>query len=132
MTAYAGRRIFRASRWLLALLGAAECLFLTGALVLYRSEGLSLRTFFLAGAAVAGVLAMVDGVTRRVVLTSDALRVDGLWSRRSYAKRDIVSVTEEKGGPAALKLAGGGWAKLPPDLGRGIGNSVRAWLKADT
>jgi len=132
MTSYAGRCVFRATRWLLAVLGAAECLFLTGALVLYRSEGLSLRTIFLAGVAAAGVVALVDGATRRVVLTSDALQIDGLRGRRSYAKRDIISVTEEKGGPAALKLADGRWAKLPPDIGRGIGNSIRVWLKADT
>lgn len=131
MAPYAGRRVLRASPLLLGVVTAAEILFLAGTWVLYRSEGLNLRTLFLAGAAVAGTIGLADALTRRIVLAPDALQVSGLWGCRSYAKRDIVGVTEEKGVPAALRLADGRWVRLPPDVGRSIGNSIRAWLKAE-
>jgi hypothetical protein len=75
---------------------------------------------------------LLAALTRRVVLARDALHVTGLWGRRNFDKREIISVSEEKGGPPALKLVDGQWAKLPPEVGQSIGNSIRAWLKADS
>ena len=132
MAPYSGRRIFRSSPLLLGLLAAAEVLFLAGTWVVYREKGLALATLTLGGLAVFGAVGLLDALTRRVVLASDALLVTGLWGRRRYDKREIVSVSHEKGGPPALKLADGRWAMLPPEVGRAIANSIRAWLKADS
>jgi len=131
MAPYAGRRIFRTSPWLLALLATADLLFVAGACVLYRQDGPALMTLGLGVLTVVGAVGLLDALTRRVVLERDALRVTGLWARRSYERREILGVRQEKGTSPSLKLADGGWAKLPPDVGRSIGNSIRAWLKAD-
>ncbi len=132
MSPYAGRRVFRSAPWLLGVLTAVEVLFTAGAWWLYRLQGLALPTVILAGLAVFGIVALMDTATRRVVLGSDAVHVTGLWGRRRYAKREIVGVSEEKGGPPALKLADGRWAKLPPDVGHHVANSIRAWLTTDS
>jgi hypothetical protein len=78
-----------------------------------------------------GLLGLVDGLTRRVILETDALRITGLWGRRRYPKNDILGIEEAKGVQSALRLRDGRWAKLPEDVGQGLGNSVRAWLKAE-
>jgi hypothetical protein len=132
MAPYSGRRIFRSSPLLLVLLAAAELLFLAGTWVLYRYKGLALTTLTLGGLSVFGAIGLLDALTRRVVLAPDALLVTGLWGRRRYDKGDIVTVSQEKGGPPALKLADGRWARLPPEIGQAIGNSIRAWLKAES
>jgi hypothetical protein len=73
---------------------------------------------------------IVEVATSRVVLHADAIECGAIWSRRRIQAADIDSVRWERGGGVALKLAKGGWAKLP-ELGynsQGLANTVRAWL----
>jgi hypothetical protein len=131
MAHYAGRRVFRASRSVLGAVAVSEILFLAGAWYEYRSRGLRLLTWCFIGLAILGLLGLLDALTRRIVLEADVLSVKGLWGNRRYPKQDIVGVEEAKGVAPALRLRNGQWAKLPGEVGGSIGNSVRAWLKAE-
>jgi hypothetical protein len=131
MSPYAGRRVFRTAGWVLVAVVIADLLFLAGAWYQFRHRGLHLLTLGFAGLTLLGLVGLLDGLMRRIVLEADALRVDGWWGRRRYPKHEILGVEEAKGGPPALKLTGGRWARLPADMGRGLGNSVRAWLRAE-
>lgn len=122
--------MFRTAPWVLVAVGLAELLFLAGTWYQLRSRGLHLVTLLFAALALAGLLGLLDGLTRSIVLESDALRVKGLWGRRRYPKSEIIGIQEAKGVPAALELTDGRWAKLPAEIGGDLGNSVRAWLRA--
>jgi hypothetical protein len=131
MTPYAGRRVFRTTRWVIIAVALAESLFLAGTWYQVRSRGLHVVTLLFGGLALFGALGLLDGLTRSIVLEPDALRVNGLWGRRRYPKSEILGIEEAKGVQPALRLKDGSRAKLPADVGRGLGNSVRAWLRAD-
>jgi hypothetical protein len=131
MPPYSGRRVFRTPKWILGSIAGAEILFLAGTWYQFQHHGLRPLTYFFVALAVFGLLGLIDSLTRRIILEAEALRITGLWGRRRYPKQEIVGIEEAKGVPPALRLRDGRWAKLPADLGHGLGNSVRAWLKAE-
>ena len=131
MPPYSGRRVFRTPKWILGSVAGAEILFLAGAWYQLQHQGLRPLTLLFVVLAVFGLLGLIDSLTRRIILETDALRIVGLGGRRRYPKQDIEGIQEAKGVPPALRLRDGQRAKLPADLGYGLGNSVRAWLKAE-
>jgi hypothetical protein len=115
---------------LITVTGAA-LLIATGAVVAYRSEGLTLLTAGLMALAVLGMLGIVEAATTRIVLTDEDVETGSVWSRRRYRAADVASVAWEGGAGVALKLTSGGWAKLP-EMGYnslGLANTLRAWVK---
>jgi hypothetical protein len=131
VAAYSGRREFRTPRSTVAAVVVAALLFLAGAIFMLSTRGLAnLWTVAFIGLSVAGILAIIEAAVRRIVLDDESLHVKELWGRRRYARADVVGVEQRKGVPAALQLTDGRWAKLPEVDGH-IGNSVRAWVKAD-
>ena len=130
MAAYSGRREFRTPRATVAAVVVVALLFLAGAIFMLRTRGIAnLWTIAFVGLAIAGILAIIEAVVRRIVLDDESVHVQELWGHRRYARRDIVGVQRLKGVPVALQLSDGRWAKLPEVDGQ-IENSVRAWLKA--
>ena len=79
-------------------------------------------------AAVIGVGSIVESLVLRIELTDDAMVVTDWTGRKQYPRGDIERISEEKGGPPALRMNSGTWVKLP-SVGSDLGNSVRAWLK---
>lgn len=74
---------------------------------------------------------VIEIATARIMLAEDILEVRRIWSRRRYRAADIEAATWEKGSRVSLKLAQGGWVKLP-EMGynsQSLANSPRAWLK---
>ena len=104
-------------------------MFATGAVVTYGqrgwtwvSVGMALATIFI------GLGSIVESFLLRIELTDDALIATDLTGRKRYPIADIEGVEDGKGGPPAIKLTSGRWAKLP-SVGSNVGNSVRSWLK---
>ena len=78
-----------------------------------------------------GALGVLDVARRRIVLGRSELRIVSMWSQRVYSRDTIDKVTWEGGVGVSLKLATGGWVRLP-ELGRNsqsVANTIRAWLK---
>jgi hypothetical protein len=130
MTDHAGSRVFRSPRWYVALVGVAAVLFAVGAWYTYSSRGLHLWTLGAVAMAIVGIVAVIEVIVDRVVLTDNAIHVIRIWSRRRYEKSQIVGVTQMKGTPVSLKLADGRWAHLPSVALHP--NTIRAWLRTST
>ena len=82
--------------------------------------------------ALGALVAIVQVWLTRVQLTSDGLYFRSGFESKFLPRKEIVSVTWEKGCGVSLKLVSGKWQKLP-EVGRGaqaVTNSIRAWLKA--
>jgi hypothetical protein len=110
---------------------AAALAFAAGLVFTYRQDGWTWASIAFAGMTLMGVAGILEVASSLVTLHDDALECGTVWSRRRYPVGDIVSVTWEKGAGVVLKLADGGWGKLP-ELGynaQGLANTVRAWLK---
>jgi hypothetical protein len=108
-------------------------LFSTGFVMMYHEEGVSLTSLVLGAGAVLGVAAIVQVFASRIVLGEDALRIVLPWSRKTYPRSDIRSVTWERGEKALLELSQDRRVKLP-DVGKShqeVADVVRAWLKSD-
>lgn len=129
MSRYAGRRVFRPGRWVVALVGVSEALFVTGAAWTFAAGGATFTSLGLGFMSLVGLAGLADVLTRRVELADDKLHVKGLWGRRSFARREIAGVREAKGVAPLLLLADGRAVKLPSEVA-GLGNPVRAWLKS--
>jgi hypothetical protein len=116
---------------LLGIVILAAIVFLSGAVFTYRDSGWSVTSIGFIAMSVASCAAVIEVATTRVVLSEQVLEAGSIWSRRRYAAAQITSVTWAAGSGVALKLANGGWAKLP-ELGynsQGLTNTIRAWLK---
>ena len=129
MARYSGRRVFRASPGALFGLALVAVLFASGAAYMFLQGGSPLTAWGLGAMTVLALVGLLDWLVTRVELREDAVLVRTLWSRRRYPREEVAGVEEAKGVAPALKLAGGGWAKIPEVIGGGFGNSVRAWLK---
>jgi hypothetical protein len=112
------------------MVSVAAVLFTIGAWYTYSSRGLHLWTLGTVALAIIGIVAVIEVVVDRVVLTDNALHVIRIWSRRRYDKSQILSVTQMKGTPVSLKLADGSWAHLPSVAVHP--NTIRAWLRTSS
>ena len=111
------------------LLVGVTLLFAVVAYGAYRSGGWTWVSIGMAlTAALIGVGGIVESFVQRIELTEDAMVVTRLTGRTRFAIEDIERISEEKGGPPAIRLKDGRWVKLP-SVGANLGNSVRAWLK---
>jgi hypothetical protein len=65
-----------------------------------------------------------------IELLPDSVVVRTLLGRRRYERGIVQDVTWEKGSGVALRLAAGGWAKLPylGHSNQSVAGAVRAWL----
>lgn len=78
-----------------------------------------------------GVAGLLEVATTRIRLSQTTLECGSLWSQHTYTAEEIASVTWEAGAGVCIKLAAGGWAKIP-EMGynsQGLTNTLRAWLK---
>jgi hypothetical protein len=85
---------------------------------------------------VAGVLSLVDLITRRIVLGPDSIRIISFsdYQCRTIPRTEIENVTWEKGCGASLIMRAGRGVRLP-NVGRdpqGLTNTIRAWLNKTT
>jgi hypothetical protein len=124
-------RVFRAPAMvkLLALLSAVG--FSAGAVLFCRLQGWSWVTFSFASMAVIGTAGFIDALTTRVEVHPEHIAVIRNLRKSSYSRSALSGVTWGKGVPVSLKLASGGWVRLP-GVGRsaqGLVNTLRAWLK---
>ena len=129
MRAYGGRTEFRQGKGFLIMYLLITALFAGGSHFLWSVEGWSWGAVTLAVMVAVGLGAIVETLVLRIHLTNDALIVRDLRGTRSYARRDIAGIAEEKGTPPSLRLRDGRWVKLP-SVTNSLGNSVRAWLKS--
>ena len=123
-------RVLRPRGWLLALSIGVALLFLVGAVFTVWRFGWTFASITFVGMSMLACAGILEVATSRIVLSEDSLECGSLWSRRSYAAADIVSVTWEGGAGVFLKLSNGRWAK-PPVLGynaQSLTNTLRAWL----
>jgi hypothetical protein len=128
-TPYAERRVFRTPRSVVVVIVLAELLFLAGAFTTYSMSGWTFTSAALAGMSLVGLGGIAEALIQRVVIEDEAVEVRELWCRRRYSKDQIAKVAgEAKGTNAVLLLASGRKVALP-GVGRGLGNSLRAWLK---
>ena len=130
MADYHGRRVFRAPGWIWFAVGFSTLLCATGTAFLLWQGGSWFITASAALMTLVGVGGLLECLVSRVELLDDAILVRSLFSRRRYPREQVEGVAEAKGVAPALKLAGGEWAKVPEVIGGGLGNSVRAWLRA--
>lgn len=128
MSAYQGRREFRAGAAAIIAVTLAALIFAAGAVMTYRLRGWYWVSIVLTCGSVLGLAGVIQTMALRVVLTDDALLVTDYPGRRRYLIGDIVRVEEAKGTPTAILLKDGRWVKLPA-VGTELGNSIRAWLK---
>ncbi|HKS06389.1 MAG TPA: hypothetical protein VJR92_08765 [Gemmatimonadaceae bacterium] len=127
--AYEGRRVFKHGPTTTVVMVATTALFAAITVVSYAARGWNMVTMGMGVAILVGVAAIVESRVARIEITDDALVVTDLRGRKSYAVGDIERIEETKGGPAAILMKAGHWVKLP-SVGSNVGNSVRAWLKA--
>jgi hypothetical protein len=109
----------------------ASGLFFGGLVATYVVGGVGIYSGAFAVCSIIACAGIMEAFLTRVVLTEGALRIVRPFRHESYPRSEIVSVTWEAGCPVAIKVASGGWVRLPP-VGRtnqGVVNSIRAWLK---
>ena len=131
MTGNTPDRVLRPKLWLVTLVMGMGVVSATLAALTYRHSGWSTRAGALAALALLACAGLAELGTLRVVLSRGGLEVRKLWRVRRYGIEELESVTWEAGVGVSVKLAAGGWAKLP-ELGynaQGLANTIRAWLK---
>lgn len=127
--AYNGRRVFGLGWGMTVTLVGVTLLFAAVAYGAYQSKGWTWVSIGMAvAAAVCGAGGIVESLVVRIELTDEAMIVTDLTGRKRFAIGDIERISEEKGGPPAIRLTNGRWVKLP-SVSSSLGNSVRAWLK---
>ncbi len=105
-----------------AFLGMSSYFFFYGDSYVLRYAGMAAAAFALAATA--------DALFSRIVLDGDAMHVNSLMKRRSFARADFLYAKVECG-VVALRRKDGGWLLLP---GTGydpllIRNRIDAWIK---
>jgi uncharacterized integral membrane protein len=100
----------------------------TGIVMTYRDRGWTWLSVGLGCVTLLGLGGILETFVFRVQLTDEALVVTDLRGRRSYPMEGIAGVHEAKGVSTTLLLSDGRKVNLP-EVGRSLGNSIRAWLK---
>jgi hypothetical protein len=77
-----------------------------------------------------GVLGIIETILTRVELHDNHIVAIGLFTRRTYPRDQITSVSWAKGSPVSLKLNGTTWAHLPNTghSSQKVVGAIRAWL----
>jgi hypothetical protein len=122
-------KVIRAARWYKISVLAATTLFFGVACALLYTQGLSRTAAISLLFPVAGVLAVYEVFSSRVVLGDNSIDVVSLLKRRSFERSQVAAVKSE-GGRVFVEVKGGGRVTLP-ELGRrslSMSNSIRAWL----
>jgi hypothetical protein len=130
MSGRPGTRVFRSPRGFVALVAVAALLLVAGSWYTYSARGLHWSTIGFIAMAILGVVGVIEVIVDHVVLTEDEIHIIRIWSRRRYAKSQILKVTQMKGTPVSLKLADGRWAHLP--FVSVHPNTIRAWLRTSS
>lgn len=76
------------------------------------------------------VVAIADLMLSYIDLGETDFRMRQNFRTRVIPKEDIESISAEKGCPLILRLRDGGHVELPDLAIQGIGNSLRAWIRA--
>ena len=76
------------------------------------------------------VVALADVLSQFLTLGESELRMRRNLRLREVARKDIESVAVAKGCPTFLIMKDGSKVEVPPLDANGLGNSIRAWLKA--
>jgi len=79
---------------------------------------------------VLSIIAIADLISSYITLGDTALRMRRNFRTQVIPRIAIESVSVAKGCPIILHLQGGGQVEVPDLAVRGIGNSLRAWVKA--
>jgi len=123
------KQTFRHALWVRILLGvlifASTSILVTG----FSSGALPVR-LILCGFVLLALGALIEILFSKIEVRPDGILIVSLSGRRFIARRDIESVTWEKGCGVSVRLRGGKWVRLP-DLGhdaRYVANSIREWL----
>jgi hypothetical protein len=77
-----------------------------------------------------GVLGIVETIVTRVELHDDRIVAVAFFTRRTFSRDEITSVTWAKGSPVSLQINGTTWAHLPNTghSSQKIVGAIRAWL----
>jgi hypothetical protein len=124
-------RVLRPKLWLVILVMGMGGVSAALAVLTYRYSGWNARSGALAALALLACVGLAELGTLRIVLSRGGLEVRKLWRVQRYAIEELESVTWEAGVGVSIRLAAGGWARLP-ELGynaQGLANTIRAWLK---
>jgi len=80
-----------------------------------------------------GVLGIVETIVTRVELHDDHIVAVAFFTRRTYPRDEITSVTWAKGSPVSLRIKGTTWAHLPNTghSSQKLVGAIRAWLNED-
>jgi hypothetical protein len=126
-----GERTLKTAGWMIGASAAAALLFFAGFVGAMYLRGPGWAALAFGALCLVGVLGVLDVARRRIVLGRSELHIISMWSQRVYSRDTIDSVTWEVGVGVSLKLASGGWVRLP-ELGRNsqsVANTIRAWLR---
>jgi hypothetical protein len=123
---------FRSSRALIIVVGLAMLLFISAAIGMYITSGITLLGIAGFGLAIFAVIAFVDTLLSRVTIFPEELEIYANFRLRKYPRSAFANATWAKGCPISLQFREGGWLQLPP-VGsgsvQGMINTLRAWIK---
>lgn len=127
--AYGGRTEFRASRGLQFFGCLVAIIFLAVSVVAYIQDSEFWIVAICGVLFVIGLVGIAEIQSSFVILDQSHLRMRKTFRLTVVARDDIESVEVANGCPVTLTLKSGRYITIP-DLGpRGIGNSLRAWIK---
>jgi hypothetical protein len=77
-----------------------------------------------------GVLGIVETIVTRIELHDDRIVAVAFFTRRTFLRDQITSVTWAKGSPVSLQLNGTTWAHLPNTghSSQKVVGAIRAWM----
>ena len=123
--------MFRPSRWVVVVAVLCALLFLLGALLSFRSEGMTWVTLTFFCLVPIGVAGAIDAITQRIELHEEHIVVVRNIRRREYPRSMFTKAQWGKGVPVSLQSTSGEWLQLPGvgPSGQGLVNTLRAWLR---
>jgi hypothetical protein len=121
--------VYRTSPWVLGIVALGLAISVAGTVLFARRADRWPELGLFAVLDVLFAAGLVEGLTARIVLGTDALEIRSKFQRASHPRGDFIRAVGEKGVPVALERRSGGWVKLP-SLGSGPhANTVRAWIR---
>jgi hypothetical protein len=125
-------KIFRPSRAIIIMTGISMLLFMSAAIGMYITGGLTLLGVAGIALAIFAVIAFIDTLLSRVIIFPEELEIYSNFRRRNYPRSAFISAAWAKGCPVSLQFGEGGWLRLPPvgSTSQGMVNTLRAWLNS--